>query len=73
MTHTSETRTTFPLTAITKLCDAAMLAFGVLHQEEIDRRKLAKARLAIELTELDLFAPALHYSDAEDYVPGGGA
>lgn len=67
----NSTSTSLPDVAITKLCDAAMLAFGVLHQEEIDRRKVAKARLAAELTELDLFAPALHYSDAEDYLPGG--
>lgn len=56
----------------TKLTDAAMHSFTVLHGVEIRQRKLSKALLAAELRQLDLFGPSVHYTGHEDYVPGGG-
>ena len=56
---------------ITKLCDAAMTAFGQLHAIELRNRQVAKERLAAELGKLDLFGLTANkvYADAEEYRP----
>ncbi len=53
---------------ITVLTDSYMHAFTALHGEEMARRTAAKARLAVELASLDVFAAEPNH---EDYTPGG--
>lgn len=51
------------------LTDAAQALFGSLYDLERVHKQVTKARLAIELAHLDLFAAEPNH---EDYAPGGG-
>jgi hypothetical protein len=56
---------------ITKLTDAAMAAFGQLHDIELRAKRIAKARLAVALADLDLFGLTANRTDsaAREYQP----
>lgn len=57
---------------ITVLADTAGRMFDVFYDIERQQRRAAKTHLTAELDTLDLFGPRLHYTNHEDYTPGGG-
>lgn len=56
---------------MTRLCDATMYAFGVMHILEIEGKRASKERLRAELAQLDLTELMVNANNvaAEEYQP----
>jgi len=60
------------LQRVVRLTDAASELFRISYDLERRCKQAIRARLAAELASVDLFDSGPHYTNYEDYVPGGG-